>query len=223
MKKLIFACILLTSALNFHPASAADTVVQVPDGDTYRIDVWNDDDSSYKPAFVCIGGDQALCDMQNNGVMRYNGSTMEEVFGQFALSHHEHPITDIDGLGAALAGKQDTITAGAHISAAATNGATNAATNAQVNATAGAETNLPTNYNLVSGVLGLADGLNTANSAQNDLGTKYNALVGKYNETAGKYNEAAGKLNDLAGKYNDLAGKHNTLVATLEAQGILTP
>ncbi len=77
---------------------------------------------------------------------------------------------------AALNLKQDVITPSAHIS----NGATDA------------NTSQATNYNVLSGLLGIAGGLNDANSAQNDLATKY----------------------------NDLAGKFNTLLAYLEAQGI---
>lgn len=44
-----------------------------------------------------------------------------------------------------------------------------------------AATNLPTNYNVLSGLLGVADGLNGGNAAQNDLATKYNALATKLN------------------------------------------
>lgn len=54
---------------------------------------------------------------------------------------------------------------GAHI----TDGATNAANN---NAT---------NYNIVSGLLGVANGLNAGNANQNDLADKYNALATKFN------------------------------------------
>lgn len=221
MKNVLLALFLATIAIS--PARAADVVVNVPDGDTYRINVWSNDSSQYLPAFICMGGDQALCDMPNNGVMRYGGSTLEEVFGQFAPSYHIHAISDIDDLAASLAGKQAAITPGAAIADAATNGATNAATNAQTNATAGAVTNLATNYNVLSALLDLANGLNAANSAQNDLATKYNALVGKYNEAAGKANDNASKYNDLAGKYNTLATKFNTLLTHLEAQGIQTP
>jgi hypothetical protein len=42
-------------------------------------------------------------------------------------------------------------------------------------------TNLATNYNLATGVLGLANALNTANGAQNDLGTKFNTLIAELN------------------------------------------
>lgn len=56
-------------------------------------------------------------------------------------------------------------TAQAHVADAATNATNNSATN----------------YNLVSGVLGLANGLNNANTAQNDLADKYNALATKFN------------------------------------------
>lgn len=70
-------------------------------------------------------------------------------------------------------------------------GATDAATNAT--------TNLPTNYNALTSLLDLANAMNTANAAQNDLATKYNAL---------------------ATKYNDLATKVNTLFTHLEAQGL---
>lgn len=44
-----------------------------------------------------------------------------------------------------------------------------------------AVTNLATNYNLATGVLGLANALNTANGAQNDLGTKFNTLIAELN------------------------------------------
>lgn len=49
------------------------------------------------------------------------------------------------------------------------------------NASAASNPGLQTNYNLVSGVLGLANGLNDANTAQNDLATKYNDLEVKFN------------------------------------------
>lgn len=49
------------------------------------------------------------------------------------------------------------------------------------NATGGTTTTLLTNYNLATGVLGLAGALNDANTAQNDLATKYNDLVSKFN------------------------------------------
>lgn len=48
-------------------------------------------------------------------------------------------------------------------------------------ATGGVATNLATNYNLATGILGLATALNAANAAQNDLGTKFNALVVLFN------------------------------------------
>lgn len=63
------------------------------------------------------------------------------------------------------------------------------------NAATGAATNLPTNFNLVSGVLGVANGLNDSNTAQNDLATKY----------------------------NDLAAKVNTLFAHLQTQNLQSP
>lgn len=85
-------------------------------------------------------------------------------------------ISTITGLQTALDGKQALITAGSAI----TNAATDAATN------------LATNYNLATGILGLANALNTANGAQ----------------------------NDLANKYNDLAGKVNTLMTHLRTQGL---
>lgn len=44
-----------------------------------------------------------------------------------------------------------------------------------------ASTTQVTNYNFVSGVLGLANGLNDANTAQNDLAAKYNALATAFN------------------------------------------
>lgn len=44
-----------------------------------------------------------------------------------------------------------------------------------------AGTSLPTNFNLISGTLGIANGLNDANSGQNDLATKYNDLATKFN------------------------------------------
>lgn len=40
-----------------------------------------------------------------------------------------------------------------------------------------ATNNLPTNFNLVSGLLGVANGLNDANTAQNDMANKFNSLV----------------------------------------------
>lgn len=49
------------------------------------------------------------------------------------------------------------------------------------NATGGTTTTLLTNYNLATGVLGLAGALNDANTAQNDLAIKYNDLVSKFN------------------------------------------
>lgn len=49
------------------------------------------------------------------------------------------------------------------------------------NASAASNPGLPTNFNLVSGVLGIANGLNDANAAQNDLATKYNDLESKFN------------------------------------------
>lgn len=74
----------------------------------------------------------------------------------------------------------------AHIADGATNAADNATTNSV------------TTYNTLSGLLGIANGLNSANSAQNDLATKY---------------------NDLADKHNDLATKFNTLLAHLVTLG----
>lgn len=38
-------------------------------------------------------------------------------------------------------------------------------------------TNLATNYNLATGLLGLATAMNSANGAQNDLATKFNTLL----------------------------------------------
>lgn len=64
----------------------------------------------------------------------------------------------------------------AHINPASSPAATNAVTN------------LPANYNTLSGLLGLSDGLNTANAAQNDLATKYNYLATLYNDMVGKFN-----------------------------------
>lgn len=49
------------------------------------------------------------------------------------------------------------------------------------NASAASNPGLATNFNLVSGLLGIANGLNDANTAQNDLATKYNDLEGKFN------------------------------------------
>lgn len=49
------------------------------------------------------------------------------------------------------------------------------------NAMGGTTTTLLTNYNLATGVLGLASALNDANTAQNDMATKYNDLVSKFN------------------------------------------
>lgn len=61
--------------------------------------------------------------------------------------------------------KISTYTPGAKITAGATNAANNNATN----------------YNLLSGLLGVANGLNSGNANQNDLADKYNALAGKFN------------------------------------------
>lgn len=44
-------------------------------------------------------------------------------------------------------------------------------------AIANSTNNLPTNFNLVSGILGVANGLNDANTAQNDMATKFNTLL----------------------------------------------
>lgn len=90
------------------------------------------------------------------------------------------------------------ISTGSAIVDTVTTGATDAATNAN--------TSQVTNYNLLSGVLGLADGLNAANTAQNDLATKYNALATKY--------------NDLATKTNANMVKVNTLINELEARTV---
>lgn len=49
--------------------------------------------------------------------------------------------------------------------------------NAPQAAIANSTNNLPTNYNLLSGLLGIADGLNGANTAQNDMATKLNTLL----------------------------------------------
>jgi hypothetical protein len=76
-----------------------------------------------------------------------------------------------------------------HIADAATNSATDAATNAT--------TSLLTNYNLATGILGLANALNDANAAQNDLAAKYNALAEKYNTAASNDNSANTKLNSV--------------------------
>lgn len=65
-------------------------------------------------------------------------------------------------------------------------GISNAPQAAPANASGGTVTNLPTNFNLVSGVLGVANGLNDANTAQNDLATKFNDFVTKHNSLVGK-------------------------------------
>lgn len=44
-----------------------------------------------------------------------------------------------------------------------------------------AANNNVTNYNLVSGILGLANGLNSSNTAQNDMADIVNNLVSKFN------------------------------------------
>lgn len=94
-------------------------------------------------------------------------------------------ISTVTGLQTALDAKYAIPTPGSHIA----NGATDAATNAS--------TTQVTNYNTLSGLLGISAGLNDANTAQNDLATKYNA--------------AAGKLNDLATKFNTLNAHLQTL------------
>lgn len=65
--------------------------------------------------------------------------------------------------------------------------------------TSGINTTLPTNFNLISGTLGIANGLNDANTAQNALGVAYMAL---------------------ATIVVDLIGKFNTLNTALQAQGL---
>ncbi len=65
--------------------------------------------------------------------------------------------------------------------------------------TTGINTSLPNNYNTLSGLLGIANGLNDANTAQNQLGVAYMAL-------------AAITL--------DLVTKFNTLIHGLQAQGL---
>lgn len=55
-----------------------------------------------------------------------------------------------------------------------------------------ATTNLPTNYNTLSGLLGLSDGLNSANAAQNAMG----------------------------GIVNDHKSKITSIISTLEANGM---
>lgn len=67
--------------------------------------------------------------------------------------------------------------------------------------TTGINVSLATNYNLVSGVLGIANGLNDANTAQNALGIAYMALA----------------VITL-----DLVNKFNTLSAGLQTQGLET-
>lgn len=94
-------------------------------------------------------------------------------------AHHSgaQAISTVTGLQTALDSKQSSITPATHI--------TNAATNA-------ADNNL-TNYNLVSGILGVANGLNAANANQ----------------------------NVMADNLNDLATKFNTLLSELQIMGIL--
>lgn len=83
---------------------------------------------------------------------------------------------------------QGLITPAAHI-----NAVSNTITSTGINVA------LPTNFNLISGVLGVANGLNDANTAQNQLGVAYMAL---------------------AVITIDLVNKFNTLVAGLQAQGL---
>lgn len=61
-----------------------------------------------------------------------------------------------------------------HIADPASNNATNATTS------------LATNYNLATGVLGLANAMNTTNTAINDLGTMHNTLAANDNDMADK-------------------------------------
>lgn len=65
--------------------------------------------------------------------------------------------------------------------------------------TSGINVGLPTNFNLISGTLGIANGLNDANTAQNALGVAYMAL---------------------AVIVLDLVNKFNTLNTALQAQGL---
>lgn len=65
------------------------------------------------------------------------------------------------------------------------------------NASAASNPGLPTNFNLVSGVLGIANGLNDANTAQNDLATKYNDLEAKFNSALSWLNTNKDAINAL--------------------------
>lgn len=76
-------------------------------------------------------------------------------------------------------------TAQTHIADASTSAASNASTT-QV-----------TSYNTLSGLLGIATGLNDANAAQNDLATKYNALAVMYNDLSTKFNTTQRHLETL--------------------------
>lgn len=57
---------------------------------------------------------------------------------------------------------------------------------ALADATGGATNNLATNYNLVSGILGVANGLNSSNTAQNDMANILEALVISHNSILAK-------------------------------------
>lgn len=74
-------------------------------------------------------------------------------------------ITNPSTMWVGFDGEPLSITAQAHINPGATN----------------ATTNLATNFNALSALLGLANGLNDSNTAQNDLATKYNDLATRFN------------------------------------------
>lgn len=142
-----------------------------------------------------------------------------EVAGK-ANTTHSHIISDITGLQTALDGKVPTTrtvnghalsgninvtrsdlsfaSAATHIADSATNAATDAATNASTTQ----QSNLPTNYNTLSGLLGIANGLNDANNQQNILEAKHVDLATKVNSNATKQNAGFTILNALATKYN---------------------
>lgn len=70
-----------------------------------------------------------------------------------------------------------------------------AGTNAPVDAATNAATDNPTNYNLLSGLLGVAEGLNSANAKQN-------TMAGIVNANATKQNAGFAIVNTMASRFN---------------------
>jgi hypothetical protein len=140
----------------------------------------------------------------------------------FTPSSHTHVANDISNastigktiLTAAAASNVRTaiFSTGSNIPDAATNAPTDAATNADTST----QSSLPTNYNLLSGVLGVADGLNTSNTQQNNLEAKHAALATAVNSNATKQNTMGSIVNVIGTKINlnfDILETNNLMAA----------